>query len=316
MKVINSKNQSKKKDNIINGIMKSNGLYCLVARPKVGKSLLALQIANSLVNNKQFLGFDINPSPVLYISTELSENQLNERIAIAGYNFGNSLFFVEKDSNHSLSLRDDLLLDIKEFSEDYNGRFVIVDMLCGIDYGAYYDINDYKSMTEVVFSRYRDLIKKYNLTFLLIHHTNKSGNSLGSTAIEGCVDGTFNLKDNGFGTYTFLTSSRDFDSIELNLKLNSNLTFELVKEDNSELDYNISLFLRHVIKNKEVKFTSAQIVATLGMQITPTKFGMLLNKNIDKLKNEGIFISEQRTGIGRFYQATFIDPMSNIEEND
>ena len=193
--------------------MKSNGLYCLVARPKVSKSLLVLPIANSLVNNKQFLGFDINPSPVLYISTKLSEKQLNERIEVAGYNFGNSLFFVEKDSNHSLSLRDDLLLDIKEFSEEYNGRFVIVDMLYGIDYGAYYDINDYKSMTEVVFARYRDLIKKYNLTFLLIHHTNKSGNSLGSTAIESCVDGTFDLKDNGFGTYTFLTSSRDFDSI-------------------------------------------------------------------------------------------------------
>ena len=31
-----------KKDNIIEGIMKSNGLYCLVAEPKVGKSFLAL----------------------------------------------------------------------------------------------------------------------------------------------------------------------------------------------------------------------------------------------------------------------------------
>ena len=43
-----------KKDNIIEGIMKSNGLYCLVAEPKVGKSFLALQIANSLTNNKEF----------------------------------------------------------------------------------------------------------------------------------------------------------------------------------------------------------------------------------------------------------------------
>src|SRR5574344_677498 len=113
MKVINSKNQSKKKDNIINGIMKSNGLYCLVARPKVGKSLLALQIADSLANNKQFLGFNINPSPVLYISTELSENQLKERIDKTNYKFSkNSLFFIEMDENHSLSIRDDLLLDI------------------------------------------------------------------------------------------------------------------------------------------------------------------------------------------------------------
>ena len=35
-----------KKDNIIEGIMKSNVLYCLVAKPKVGKSFLALQLAN------------------------------------------------------------------------------------------------------------------------------------------------------------------------------------------------------------------------------------------------------------------------------
>lgn len=57
-----------KKDNIIDGIMKSNGLYCLVAKPKVGKSFLALQFANSLVNNKQFLGFSTNPTSSLYVS--------------------------------------------------------------------------------------------------------------------------------------------------------------------------------------------------------------------------------------------------------
>ena len=62
-----------KKDNIINGIMKPNGSYCLVAEPKVGKSFLALQLANSLVNNKQFLGFNTNPTSVLYVSTEISE---------------------------------------------------------------------------------------------------------------------------------------------------------------------------------------------------------------------------------------------------
>ena len=76
-----------KKDNIIEGIMKSNGLYCLVAEPKVGKSFLALQIANSLTNNIEFLGFKVNPTPVLYISTELSSLQLKERLNIASYEF-------------------------------------------------------------------------------------------------------------------------------------------------------------------------------------------------------------------------------------
>lgn len=77
--------------------MKSNGLYCLVAEPKVGKSFLALQTANSLTNNKKFLGFKVNSTPVLYISTELSSLQLKERLNKTSYEFSpNSFFFLEK----------------------------------------------------------------------------------------------------------------------------------------------------------------------------------------------------------------------------
>lgn len=45
MKPIEELNITIKKDNIIDEIMKSNGLYCLVVEPKVGKSFLALQLA-------------------------------------------------------------------------------------------------------------------------------------------------------------------------------------------------------------------------------------------------------------------------------
>lgn len=115
MKSIEELNITIKKDNIIDGIMKSNGLYCLVAEPKVGKSFLALQITNSLTNNKEFLGFKENPTPVF---TELSSLQLKERLNITSYEFSpNSFFFLEKDSNHRLCLTDDLQLELKEFSE-------------------------------------------------------------------------------------------------------------------------------------------------------------------------------------------------------
>lgn len=42
MKPIEELNISIKKNNIIDRIMKANGLYRLVAEPKVGKSFLAL----------------------------------------------------------------------------------------------------------------------------------------------------------------------------------------------------------------------------------------------------------------------------------
>lgn len=185
--------------------MKSNGLYCLVAEPKVGKSFLALQIANSLTNNKEFLGFKVNPTPILYISTELSSLQLKERLNITSYEFSpNSFFFLEKDSNHRLCLTDDLQLELKEFSEAYNGKFVIVDIMCGIDYGYELDINNYSDVMKRMFDKYRELSKKYNLTFLLVHHLNKEGKTLGSTGIDGNMNGILTLINNNGSRIKFI----------------------------------------------------------------------------------------------------------------
>lgn len=303
-----------KKDNIIEGIMKSNGLYCLVAEPKVGKSFLALQIANSLTNNKEFLGFKVNPTPVLYISTELSSLQLKERLNITSYEFShNSLFFLEKDSNHRLCLTDDLQLELKEFSETYNGKFVIVDIMCGIDYGYELDINNYSDVMKRMFDKYRELSKKYNLTFLLVHHLNKEGKTLGSTGIDGNMNGILTLINNKDNTYTLKIINRDFEEQNLNLIKNDKLIFEIINEDNTELDFNLSAFMRYVIKKKEVIFTPAEIVAELNLLITPSRLGRLLNSNIKRLEQEGIYVELNRTATSRNYKAKFIEPL-NLEE--
>ena len=300
-----------KKDNIIEGIMKSNGLYCLVAEPKVGKSFLALQIANSLTNNKEFLGFKVNPTPVLYISTELSSLQLKERLNITNYEFSpNSFFFLEKDANHRLCLTDDLQLELKEFSETYNGKFVIVDIMCGIDYGYELDINNYSDVMKRMFDKYRELSKKYNLTFLLVHHLNKEGKTLGSTGIDGNMNGILTLINNKDNTYTLKIINRDFEEQNLNLIKNDKLIFEIMNEDNTELDFNLSAFMRYVIKKKEVIFTPAEIVAELNLLITPSRFGRLLNSNIKRLEQEGIYVELNRTATSRNYKAKFIEPLS------
>ncbi|MEG1900479.1 MAG: hypothetical protein RR161_02890 [Bacilli bacterium] len=42
---------------------------------------------------------------------------------------------------------------------------------------------------------------------------------------------------------------------------------------------------------------------------------MLSKRNLEKLKIEGLNVIEKRTGNDRYYEATFIDPMSVIEDN-
>lgn len=184
----------------------------------------------------------------------------------------------------------------------------------GIDYGEIVDTNNYTGNSKKIFVKYRELCKRFNLTILVVHHLNKSGNTLGSIGIDGSVDAILTLKDENNNNYTLSINNRGLNNLKINLYKNINLIFEVVNEDNSELDFNISVFLRHVIKRKDVLFTPSEIVAELNLQITPTRFGRLLHDNLKQLEQEGIFVNEQRTSLARYYKATFPDPMT--KEND
>ena len=65
-----------KKDIIVEGLMRSKGVYLLVSKPKVGKSMLALQLSYCITNGIPFLGHKVIASPVLYITTESDIFQL------------------------------------------------------------------------------------------------------------------------------------------------------------------------------------------------------------------------------------------------
>ena len=106
-----------KKDIIINHIMKSKGVYLLVSNPKVGKSMLALQLSCSVINGTSFLGYKVNPSPVLYISTESDSGQLKERLDFMELEpKKDSLFPIDRQKKINIILRD-LEYDTKIFSE-------------------------------------------------------------------------------------------------------------------------------------------------------------------------------------------------------
>ena len=300
MKTISEmRKNSTKKDFIVDNLMKSNGLYCLVARPKVGKSLLALQLANSIATGTTFLGFRTSPSPVLYISTEMNSTQLVDRIDKMNLQFNDDNFVMieQNPSERKLNLMD-LQLKFQTFANDYKGHFVIIDMFSGIDLNNGYNLNDYQDMGQVVIPKFRELCKKYDFTILLIHHLNKNNTSLGSTAIDGSVDGKITLKqDSNLKNKILLNyESRDYEGLDLVLKRNENLLFELSEVESNDLNYNILTFLNYAIKQKEFSFTMSDITSKLNLQITPSVFGKLVKSNLDILEKEGLHIEEKRTG--------------------
>lgn len=313
MKTISEiKKTSIKKDFIVDNLMKSNGLYCLVARLKVGKSLLALQLADSIANGTTFLGFKTNPSPVLYISTEMTSAQLLDRINKMNLHLNDNNFYVEEQeiNQRKLNLMD-LKLTFKEFSEDIKGKFVIVDMFCGVDTYTDADLSNYQDMGQKVIPKYREICKEYGLTILLIHHLNKSNTTLGSTAIDGSVDGIITLKiDNNLKDKIYFEyESRDYEGQELILKRDDNLIFEISEFESNDLNPNMLIFLNYGIKQKEFTFTCGSITGELNLSITPSTFGKLLRKNINNLEKEGLHIKDCRIGKERKYRAYYEEPL-------
>lgn len=304
-----------KKDFIVDNFMKSSGIYCLVARPKVGKSLFGLQLANSIANGTTFLGFKTNPSPVLYISTEMSSMQICERIEKMNLNFNDDNFFIEDQASKDRKLNHmDLQLSFQDFALNHNGKFIIVDMFTGVDVNNGYDLNNYQDINQYVFPKYRELCQKYGFTILLIYHLNKNNTSLGSTAIDGSVDGIITLKkDNNFPNKLFLKyDSRDYPELELTLKRNDNLVYELSEIEKMDLPTELKIFLNYSIKKKDFEFTASEIVSTLNLLIQPSAFGKLLTNYADVLEKEGLHIESSRVSDKRIKHAIYEEP---IDEN-
>ena len=299
-----------KKDFIVDNLMKSNGIYCLVARPKVGKSMFCLQLANAIANGTTFLGHKTSPSPVLYISTEMDFSQLYDRILKMNLHLTDDNFRVEDQYSNDRKLNlFDLKLQFQDFAE-LGGKFVIIDMFTGVSLNNGYNLNDYQDMGQYVFPYYKDLCKQYGFTFLLVHHLNKNNTSLGSTAIDGSVDGIITLKkDLNVPRKVLLKyESRDYEQLELMLNFKDNLLFEVSEFETEDLNPILQLFLNYAIKQKDFNFTVSEITSKLNLQITPTKFGKLLNNNMNNLAKEGLHIEQKRTATERIYTAHYEEP--------
>lgn len=305
-----------KKDFIVDNLMKSQGLYFLVARPKVGKSLLALQLANSIATGTPFLGFRTTPSPVLYISTEMCGNQIIDRIDKMNLQFNDNNFrFIEQKPNERKLNLMDLQVKFHEFASEYGGKFIIIDMFNGIEFNNSYDLNNYQDMGSYVFPKLREICRSYNFTILIIHHLNKNNTSLGSTAIDGSIDGKITLKQdsNIRNKIMFNYESRDYEGIDLVLKRNDNLLFEVSEVESEDLNSNILTFLNYAIKQREFTFTASEITSKLNLAILPSAFGKLLNNNIANLEKEGLHIEQKRTNSERQYTAMYKEPVYDNE---
>ena len=297
---------------IIEDMIRENGLYCLLGEAKVGKSAIALQIANSVANGFPFLNLRTNKTPVLYLSTEMNPSETINRIKFMELNLSNKDFFYTfpEDNLTQISILK-VEKEIAEFSEKYNGKLVFIDMFNGINFGNNYDLNNYQDMSQNIFPQLRKLCNNYNVAIIIVHHLNRKGKSLGSTAIDTCVDGKIALKqdENIKSTFYLKHESRDYPSKDYALKRNENLILDIDNLADEEWNENVMNFFRYAISFKEFTFTASDMVSKLKLNVKPTIFGKLLASYKKELERNGLVIECNRTATERLYTAKYKEPL-------
>lgn len=316
MKKLNEINENNKKDIIVENLMISNGVYLLVSHPKVGKSMFAQQLAFSLTTGEDFLGFKVNPSHVLYVTTEGDINQLQRRFKLMDLTPDlDKLHIIDCDDISDFYIRD-IESDIHDITYNGESLFVIIDMLKDIKFDNNYDLNNYQEINDVVFRKLKELCRKYNITILVTHHLNKRDDTMGSVGINADVSGIIKLKEakSNYNKLTLDYKSRDLSRLELNIKRNDNQTFSITPENSDdEIDYNLLLFIKYAVSKKEFDYTISDILDKTCILLSPTQLGGLIQRNLGLLEKEGIHITNKRNGNQRLWHCSYIEPSWNNE---
>jgi hypothetical protein len=193
---ITAEDLAKKKFPPLNWIVKDilpEGCYLLSARPKIGKSWLALQFCLAVAYGTNALGKEVTAGKAVYLALEDNQRRLQERLSVMRpirYDTPNLLLHTEwqKLNEGGLKALEDLIILEKP-------RLLVIDTLAKVRPSMGRNSNLYESDYSAV-APLTGLANKYRCCILVVTH-NRKGKSdsdaleqiSGSLGLSGAVDG-------------------------------------------------------------------------------------------------------------------------------
>lgn len=155
---------------LIPSFLPKGEMVLLTALPKVGKTLLATDLAYAVLSGGEAFGEKTTQGKVLYVSSDETTSSLIRRFQSRGFD----LLPEETTENLQVFTYLDLgnLGELEKKLEDFKPDLVVIDSLTSITLNLGVSENDAEFAKYVY--RLKDLLKKYNSASILIHHENKS----------------------------------------------------------------------------------------------------------------------------------------------
>lgn len=201
------------------------GLATITGRPKIGKSLLTLQLAMCVAEGKPFFDKPIVKGVVLYLCLEDSPRRLQDRLKRMGcVDLTNIVFAFDWPK---LNAGGNVAL-AKRIEADHP-RLVVVDTV-GRAFGGVLDWNDYGTTTRIL-APLQEMALKQRMTIHLVDHQRKLNGqaefdpveeSIGSTGKAAVMDTLWGLyRKRGQKDATLKAVGRDLEEQSLALGLNA-----------------------------------------------------------------------------------------------
>lgn len=247
---------------IVPGLLPAGETVLLTAMPKVGKTLLAVDLAFCLsTGESSFVDECVSPMKVLFVSADESKNSTRAKLLKRGFRHGDNLKCLFGWDISQIAQLETIL-------EDYRPGVVIIDSLKRITLGK--EISENSAEFGDMVYELKEILERYGAAGILIHHANKNkeysglASVRGSTAIAGAVWGVWQLeyaktsqkgKPDSYNPEdlerTLTISARDSQGQTIHLKLNpennsfTRILTELDHEKRSQAAQVLDLLSQH-----------------------------------------------------------------------
>ncbi|NWF91927.1 MAG: AAA family ATPase [Syntrophaceae bacterium] len=181
--------REKETDWIWEEILPIGGLSLVIAKPKVGKTTFAFNLAVAISRGDTFLGKKTLQATVIYLALEEKRSELQKKLSSLGI-ADEPLFF------HFGPAPIDAMKEVEALIREKEANFLIIDILqkfCRVK-----DLNDYAQVTRAL-EPLMVIARQLNCHIQLIHHAGKKDrqdgdDTLGSTGLLGGVDTSIHIK--------------------------------------------------------------------------------------------------------------------------
>jgi len=276
-------------------------LCILFADTNLGKSILAVQIGNSISSGISTCGMDLQAKhqPVIYVDFELSDKQLECRYSQEYKNhftFNNNFHRAEIKSGVKIpkqySFEEFLCISLEQLILQHSTKVLIIDNISYLKNGT-----EKASEATTLMIFLNELKKKYGLSILVLAHTPKRDNTKplskndlsGSKSLMNFCDSSFAIGEGFNSTGARYLKQIKQRVVEEKYGLENVITCSISKDSNF-LEFNFQGFDNELIHLKEKTFQdvterNAEIVKLKGEGLTNVKIAEQHNMSEANVRN-------------------------------